>query len=243
MSYESTNQPSPLTPLEEAILIASTGPTGAVMHDGPIDKPDGGKRAGHAVPARHGPRGEQRRQRPGDVVLHDQRRGHLADQAPAGARGDGALPGHPAALGGPHRGRLARVRRRRQAQGLRRAVRVPARVAVLPRLERAALERAGHDVLPAGRRQHAPVHQRAADPALGVDGQGAAVHRRLAAVPAARRGRVGGVGWRRSSGSWSRSPTSRSAASSGRATASTPRTCRRRWAASARCAPSTRRTS
>ena len=46
MSYESTNDPSPLTPLEEAILIASTGPTGAVMHDGPIDKPNGGKELG-----------------------------------------------------------------------------------------------------------------------------------------------------------------------------------------------------
>ncbi len=46
MSYESANDASPLTPLEEAILIASTGPTGAVMHDGPIDKPDGGKELG-----------------------------------------------------------------------------------------------------------------------------------------------------------------------------------------------------
>ncbi len=46
MSYESTNDPSPLTPLEEAILIASTGPTGSVMHDGPIDKPNGGKELG-----------------------------------------------------------------------------------------------------------------------------------------------------------------------------------------------------
>jgi hypothetical protein len=41
MSYESANEPSPLTPLEEAILIAGTGPTGAVMHDGPLDKPSG----------------------------------------------------------------------------------------------------------------------------------------------------------------------------------------------------------
>ena len=33
--YESPNAPSPLTPLEEAVLIASTSLTGAVMHDGP----------------------------------------------------------------------------------------------------------------------------------------------------------------------------------------------------------------
>src|SRR4051812_30983622 len=41
LSYESPNPASPLTPLEEAILIASVGPTGAVMHDGPLDKPSG----------------------------------------------------------------------------------------------------------------------------------------------------------------------------------------------------------
>jgi len=45
-SYESSNAPSPLTPLEEAILIASTGPTGAVMHDGPLDKPSGAPELG-----------------------------------------------------------------------------------------------------------------------------------------------------------------------------------------------------
>jgi hypothetical protein len=41
LSYESPNEPSPLSPLEEAILIASTSITGAVMHDGPLDKPNG----------------------------------------------------------------------------------------------------------------------------------------------------------------------------------------------------------
>lgn len=41
LSYESPNAPSPLSPLEEAILIASTGVTGAVMHDGPHTKPSG----------------------------------------------------------------------------------------------------------------------------------------------------------------------------------------------------------
>lgn len=46
MTYESSNPPSPLTPLEEAILIASVGPTGSVMHDGPLDKPGGGNELG-----------------------------------------------------------------------------------------------------------------------------------------------------------------------------------------------------
>jgi hypothetical protein len=44
--YESANDPSPLTPLEEAILIASTGLTGTTMHDGPLDKPDGSPELG-----------------------------------------------------------------------------------------------------------------------------------------------------------------------------------------------------
>jgi hypothetical protein len=46
VSYESANQPSPLTPLEEAVLIACIGPTGAVMHDGPLDKPNGAPELG-----------------------------------------------------------------------------------------------------------------------------------------------------------------------------------------------------
>src|SRR4051812_26476266 len=44
--YESPNQPSPLTPLEEAVLIASTSVTGAVMHDGPTQKVDGSPELG-----------------------------------------------------------------------------------------------------------------------------------------------------------------------------------------------------
>src|SRR3954466_4214626 len=44
--YESANPPSPLTPLEEAVLIASTSVTGAVMHDGPTRKPDGSSELG-----------------------------------------------------------------------------------------------------------------------------------------------------------------------------------------------------
>jgi hypothetical protein len=41
LSHTSTNAPAPLSPLEEAILIVSTGLTGPVMHDGPLKKPDG----------------------------------------------------------------------------------------------------------------------------------------------------------------------------------------------------------
>ena len=44
--YESANAPSALTPLEEAILIASTSVTGAVMHDGPTQKVDGSPELG-----------------------------------------------------------------------------------------------------------------------------------------------------------------------------------------------------
>lgn len=41
LSHTSTNPPKPLTPLEEAVLIVSTGLTGPVMHDGPLRRPDG----------------------------------------------------------------------------------------------------------------------------------------------------------------------------------------------------------
>ena len=44
--YESANAPSPLSPLEEAVLIASTSVTGAVMHDGPTEKVDGSPELG-----------------------------------------------------------------------------------------------------------------------------------------------------------------------------------------------------
>ncbi len=41
LSHTSANTPAPLSPLEEAVLIVSTGLTGPVMHDGPLKKPDG----------------------------------------------------------------------------------------------------------------------------------------------------------------------------------------------------------
>ena len=41
LSHQSTNAPHPLDPLEEAILICSTGLTGVVMHDGPLKKASG----------------------------------------------------------------------------------------------------------------------------------------------------------------------------------------------------------
>jgi hypothetical protein len=41
LTHESTNAPMPLDPLEEAILICTTGLTGVVMHDGPLKKPSG----------------------------------------------------------------------------------------------------------------------------------------------------------------------------------------------------------
>jgi len=46
ISHQSANPPSPLSALEEAILIAATGVTGTVMHDGPLEKPDGAKELG-----------------------------------------------------------------------------------------------------------------------------------------------------------------------------------------------------
>src|SRR5207249_5937275 len=43
MSYESANQRKPLTPLEEAVLIALTGCTGLTMPDRPFEDPRDGK--------------------------------------------------------------------------------------------------------------------------------------------------------------------------------------------------------
>jgi len=46
LSHTSTNRSAPLTPLEEAVLIVSTGLTGPVMHDGPLKRSDGGDELG-----------------------------------------------------------------------------------------------------------------------------------------------------------------------------------------------------
>src|SRR5438105_8459415 len=46
ISYESPNEPAPLSSLEEAILIVSTGVTGFTTHDGPLTRPDGLKELG-----------------------------------------------------------------------------------------------------------------------------------------------------------------------------------------------------
>jgi len=46
LSHTSTSAPAPLSPLEEAVLVVSTGLTGAVMHDGPLDIPGGGEELG-----------------------------------------------------------------------------------------------------------------------------------------------------------------------------------------------------
>lgn len=47
LSYQSSNQPAPLSPLEEAILaVTATGVTGMTMHDGPLTKPGGAPELG-----------------------------------------------------------------------------------------------------------------------------------------------------------------------------------------------------
>jgi hypothetical protein len=43
LSYNSTNAPAPLSKLEEAVLIVSTGAVGLTTHDGPLIRPDGVK--------------------------------------------------------------------------------------------------------------------------------------------------------------------------------------------------------
>src|SRR6185295_20270699 len=36
LSHKSTNAPAPLSPLEEAVLVVTTGLTGSLLHDGPV---------------------------------------------------------------------------------------------------------------------------------------------------------------------------------------------------------------
>ena len=138
--------PSPLTPLEEAILIASTSVTGAVMHDGPTQKPDGSPELGTMFleVAGRAASSADNAQATSFFMINDE--GVWLIKRPRGREALELFTRDPAALGGPHRGRLAVVRQRGQAQGLRRALRASrAAVAVLPRLERPALQRAGHD--------------------------------------------------------------------------------------------------
>ena len=140
---------------------------------------------------------------------------------PRGARGARAVQRDPAALGGPHRGRLARRSpTRSSARSTTSASQFPREWPYYLGWNAQHSNAPGHDVLPAGRRQHAPVHQRAADPPVRAARQGAAVHRRLAAASSRPARWSGPRGRRRRSGSSTRSPTSRSAASSACAAAS-----------------------
>ena len=125
--YESPNEPSPLTPLEEAILIASTSVTGAVMHDGPTEKLDGSPELGTMFleVAGRAASSADNAQATSFFMINDE--GVWLIERPRGREALELFTRDPAALGGPHGGRLAVVRQRGQAQGLRRALRVPAR--------------------------------------------------------------------------------------------------------------------
>ena len=68
------NAPRRLEPLEEAILIVTTGLTGVVMHDGPLKKPSGAPEdLGTMFCQRAGALRRKSRQLPGHVAVHDQR--------------------------------------------------------------------------------------------------------------------------------------------------------------------------
>ena len=161
ISYTSPNKPAPLTPLEEAVLVVSTGLTGKV---------DDARRAGEERrrqrsilgAAHQRPRAirQQHRQRARRLVLPDQRRGHVADQAPAQPGRAGPAEQTAAALGRLERRRLALRRGEREAPAVQGAARFPSSLAVLLHLEPPALEPAGHDDPAADRRSHPAVHQR-----------------------------------------------------------------------------------
>ncbi len=242
MTYESANDPSPLTPLEEAILIASTGPTGAVMHDGPIDKPNGGKELG-------------------TPFLHV-----------TGRAASSADNGQATSLFMINDEGIWLIKRPQEREAMELFKEIPPRwedrteddwISYADAVKRKVYDgrfefprewpyylgwNAQHSNVP-GSTCFLPVvdNTRQYINVLLILLSEPRARRRCSSTTGARSGRArrwsGRPGSRRRSGSSSRSPTSRSAASSARAAASSRRTCRRRWAASARCAPTTRRTS
>ena len=244
MSYESANEPSPLSPLEEAILIAGDRADRrrhARRAAGQAQRQAGAR---HAVPARHRPRGLERRQRPGDVDVHDQRRGHLAAEPPQereameifNARCHRAGRTAPRTTGSPTPTRSSarsttsawssRASGRTTSAGTPSTRTRPGTTCFLPVVDNT--------------RQYINVLLIL----LRAEGHGAALHGRLAPVPPVKRAATGSRGRRRSSASSTRSRTTRSAASSACAAgSSTPDTPAPTRQPRQRCAPTTRRTS
>ena len=83
-SYRSQEKPQPLSPLEEAMLIAVTGVTGINLPDRPFEDAQKQPILGTPNMSFTGQGRRQHRQLPGDLVLHDQRYGNLL---PAQAHG------------------------------------------------------------------------------------------------------------------------------------------------------------
>ena len=215
LSHESRNAPSPLTPLEEAVLIVSTGLTGAVMHDGPLEQ------VRPASPSSATP------------FLHvTGRTGSSADNAQAtsffmindegiwllkrlwGREAMEIFKEMPPHWEDCTEDDWLAVRRRGEAQGLRQRLEFPRTWPYYLGWNAQHSNRPGTTCfLPVvdSTRQYINVLLILLSRA---EGQAAAVHRRLAPVPAAERARLGRVGSARRSASSTRSRTSRSAASS-----------------------------
>src|SRR4029079_7961767 len=96
LSHQSQNKPAPLSALEEAILIVSTGLTGLTnMHDIPLQMPDGSKELGtpmSRVLARSAPNGDNC-QATSFFVLNDE--GTWLIQQPKGLEALAMLRGFP----------------------------------------------------------------------------------------------------------------------------------------------------
>ena len=235
--------PSPLTPLEEAILIASTSVTGAVMHDGPTQKVDGTPElgtmflevAGRAASSADNAQATSFFMNNDEGVwLIERPRGPKRSSSSARSRRAGRTARRTIGSRSPTRSSA----RSTTADSLPRQA-----VAVLPRLERADSNAPGTtQFLPVvdNTRQYINVLlillSRAAR-------QGAAVHRRLAAVPAEERDGVGGLGGveARVRGPDPYQPIG--GLKRARGGFASPGHARRRWARSRPCAPTTRRTS
>ena len=184
LTHESHNDPAPLTPLEEAILVTCiTGIVGITTHDGPLTKANGTDELGTPflnVLARTGSSADNCQATHFFMINDD---GIFLLKHPTGRRGARGAERPAAQLGGVDRRRLAVLRRAVQGAHLRQAAELPARVALLPRLERPGLQRRRHHAVLPGDRLHLAVHQRPADHRQRARRQAFDVHGRLAALP------------------------------------------------------------
>ncbi len=185
LTHESHNDPAPLTPLEEAILVTCiTGITGITTHDGPLTKANGTDELGTPflnVLARTGSSADNCQATHFFMINDD---GIFLLKHPTGNAALEALNARPRKLGGVDRRRLA------VATPSSARCASPTSGSSFPRewpyylgWNAQASNVAGHHAVLPGHRLHLAVHQRPADHRQRARRQALDVHRRLAPLP------------------------------------------------------------